>query len=253
MSVTIGGDQLMAQNATFNAQVPPEGPLAIPATLRFDQASQITVDFTLQMERKTVTAIQGIVVRNWNNGQPITIVVQGTQEYIDVPAFCDAYLQVASTNRAKFIFTSTGGVAVPVVFFNVPISPLIIYSPNGGLPVVITGTIDVDVVNAVTVTGTLDTIPAQQGTIAPAGTTVATGGTPVTVFANPAAPVRVLNPQGATEPLFLDLLHNAGTVESGSTMMLQPGQSMLFPPFTGTLTANAQTSGHVFTAWGPAE
>lgn len=125
-----------------------------------------------------------------------------------------------------------------------------------GNTVTVTGTVDatgtIDVGNTVTIAGTVDTQIAPYGTLAPSATTIATGGTAVAVFSNPGVPVRVVNPQGATEPLFVDLLHNAGTVESGSTIQLQPGQGQTYPPFTGTLTANAQTSGHVLTAWGPA-
>lgn len=252
MSTTVGGDALLTQQSTFTAQLPPEGPLAIPAVLHFELGSSILVDFTLQMERKTVTAIQSMMVRNWFNADPITVNIQGTQEYIDIPAFADAFLQIATTNRAKLQFTSSGGVAVPVVFFNVPISPLIIYSPSGGQPVIIGGTVDVDVVNTVTVTGTLDTMGAPYGTLVANGTSIVTGGTAVAVFVNPTVPTRIVNPNNATEPLFVDCIGNAGTVEGGGTIALNPGNGATFPPLTGTISANAATTGHAFSAWGPA-
>jgi hypothetical protein len=252
MGVTVGGDQLLTQQMTFNAQMPPEGPLAIPAVLHFELGATINVDFTLQMERKTITAIQGIMVRNWFNADPITISIQGTQEYIDVPAFCDAFLQIATTNRAKLTFTSSGALAVPVLFFNVPISPLIIYSPSGGQPVIIGGTVDVDVVNTVTVTGTVDIVQGQAGTLIASATSITTGGTPVAVFTNPTVPTRIVNPNTATEPLFVDCIGNAGTVEAGGTFALNPGNGATFPALTGTITANAVTNGHTFSAWGPA-
>ena len=235
---TIGGDQLLSQAATFNALLPKEGPLAVPVELDFTTNSSILVDFTYQMAQGRISAIQAIVVRNWNNPQVLTIQVQGTNQLLDVPPYADAVLQVLSTNRAKFVISSTGGVVVPAWFVNVPMNPVIIYSPNGGAPVIITGTINV--------------VTPPVAPIAPLATSVAIGGTAVTAFTNTTAPVRILNPQGATEPLFVNIESAAATAETGSTIQLQPGQGITFPPLTGNVSVNAATSGHVFTAYGPA-
>jgi hypothetical protein len=195
------------------------------------------------MEAKRVTAIQGLFVRNWNNASPITITIQGTQEILDVPAFADAFLQVAATNRAKFMFNSAGAVEVPVVFFNVPISPLIIYSPSGGAPVTIGGTL--------AVTGTITAEPPDATPTAGLAHTITAGGTAVAVFTGLLNGGYIVNPDAATESLFVDEV-NPPTVAApganGTTVELVAGQAQSFGPNTGTVWAIAATTAHTFTA-----
>ena len=76
---------------------------------------------------------------------------------------------------------------------------------------------------------------------------VATGGTPVVVAAPLINGCYITNPQDATEPLFVDPVAPAATVEGGTTIALAPGQTYnAVPGQTNSLTVNAATSGHVF-------
>lgn len=91
-------------------------------------------------------------------------------------------------------------------------------------------------------------------------TTITTGGTAVTVCTGPLHLVTITNPLTAAdqniataEPLYVDCTGAAATVGgAGTVLALQPGQSWVCPhPFVTmsmSISANAATSGHRFTA-----
>lgn len=86
--------------------------------------------------------------------------------------------------------------------------------------------------------------------------TVATGGTAVTVNAGGPNGGYITNPSasadqglGAPETLYVDPVANAGTAANGTTFALAPGQTWtMIPGQTTPTTVNAASSGHRFSA-----
>ena len=87
---------------------------------------------------------------------------------------------------------------------------------------------------------------------AASASTVATGGTAVTVASGPINGGVVANPSTATEVLFISLVtaSPATTTAGGAIFALAAGQVWNLPALASgvTVTANAATSGHVFSA-----
>lgn len=89
--------------------------------------------------------------------------------------------------------------------------------------------------------------------LAPAASSVATGGTAVTALT--AGMIHtgfdIKNPGTATETLYFSLTGTAGTSEFGSTFGLAPGSAYHGSATTAqALSVNAATAGHVFAAMG---
>lgn len=242
------------QISVANALVPPEGPKVVPTQLDFSTAGIVIVDFTLPQMQKRISVIQTVIVRNWNNPNPLTITVDGTSQMIDVPANSDVTTAVLAAIRPKFVVQTVSGVIVPVIWLNVPLPSLYVPNTGGGSSqVTVVGTVDVDVLNTVTVTGTVNAVSAA-GSITPANadaSSITTGGTAVSVFASGGGVI--VNPDNATESLFIDIVNSPGTVApgtSGTTVELVAGQSFTTPRGTTTATrANAVTNGHTFSAY----
>ena len=232
------------QISVYNSIMPKEGPKAIPVTLDFSTTGTLLVDFTLPMNQKRLSAIQTLSVRNWLNAQSISVVAQGFPEPFDIAPGCDVFMPIPAQNLAKFLFTTTGNLIIPVTFWNIPLPAFQMFNPTFGQPVSISGTI--------AVTGTVDTLSAPGVPANPAAFAIVTGGTAVAAIASPTKGAKIINPPEAVEPLFVDWVHNAGTIApgaNGTTVELGPGQSIDIPSLTGTITANAATSGHPFTAF----
>lgn len=81
-------------------------------------------------------------------------------------------------------------------------------------------------------------------------TNIVTGGTAVTVFsANSIINLGLVqNPAGASQPLILNGVTTAGTVEGGANFAVQSGQAFKCPPSTTAWSANSIDSGHTFDA-----
>ena len=101
---------------------------------------------------------------------------------------------------------------------------------------------------------------AQLALYAGAAAGVAVGGTAVTAIYGPVSGGLIVNPalpidQGLAYPefLYVDLAGTAGTTESGTTRALFPGEALLVPASTKSVSVNAASSGHRFTAlfWQP--
>lgn len=91
----------------------------------------------------------------------------------------------------------------------------------------------------------------------PVTSIVSFGGTPVYAIYGPLLSGLIANPPtfqdqgltGAPEPLFIDLVKPAGLSASGTTIILQPGESYAIPAGdTNGVSINAATSGHRFSA-----
>jgi hypothetical protein len=79
--------------------------------------------------------------------------------------------------------------------------------------------------------------------------TVPVGGTAVSIMWGPLVGGFLVNPVRAIEALFVDLTGPAALHATATTVALGPGQGFIVPDgFTGTVSVNAATSGHVFSS-----
>lgn len=90
---------------------------------------------------------------------------------------------------------------------------------------------------------------------APASTEVVVGGTPVTAIYGPVAGGIITNPLrradqgiGSVEVLYVDITGPAALEQTITTIPIQPGGSFIVPNETTSVSVNAATSGHKFSA-----
>lgn len=101
--------------------------------------------------------------------------------------------------------------------------------------------------------GSTITTPGQRVIVPLDVSTVTTGGTPVTALAvgHKTAGGFVYNPIGATINLCVSEQGTAsGTVSSGATTCLQPGQAYILTPSAGAVSVVTSDSAHAFSGQG---
>lgn len=193
---------------------------------------------------------QSMQVDNTGNATDL-IITERTYGWVrTVPAGGLQTFQYPAVQNQFFSFTSSGNITAIISIFDWPAFPDDAGSIGTAASVTIAGQpIHVDIDNQpIAVTTTVSSGTSAAG----ANHAVATGGTAVTVFTNPAHTGSfITNPNNATESLFVDPVNvpaNAAPGANGTTIELVAGQSISFPAFTGVVRANAVTNGHAFTA-----
>lgn len=222
------------QTTILNALVPPEGPKSLAVQLDFTTVASIIVDLTITTAQGKISTVQMVFADNSANTAPLAIAVSGTSQTIRVPAGAQGWFPVVATNRPKLTFSSpAGSPVITCLLLNVPVAQ------GYWFP--------------------FDT-NARSSAKAPLVFAVTTGGTAVVVW-NSTAPnivpsdgAVIINPKAATESLFVNIVNTAGTTApgaNGTTVELAAGDAFTVPPgFVGTVSVNAVTSGHTFTAYG---
>lgn len=135
-------NQPTAQNLPlpiFNAMVPPEGPKEIPLLVDLTVIQAYLVDLTNIQAQGKISFIQGAYVDNSLNGQKVTLVCQGTNMSVTIPANSQGFVPLLFAQNPAIYVSSTGGVVIPIKLLNVPM-PAIIWGVNGAGAVTITGT-----------------------------------------------------------------------------------------------------------------
>jgi hypothetical protein len=219
------------QMQVFNATMPREGGRAVPFTLNFAAATQFTVDFTLAMSQNRISQVQCVFVDN-SGSSVVTVLTVNSQgqpvETIKIPAYAQGTFPLLAPHNPVFTVANATSAVVGVTFINVPL-PSAVWYPGGS---------------------------ATLAALAPAVTSIAVGGTAVSPFVNQTfrGGGFIANPISATESLFIDLTFVAGVAApgvNGTTTELVAGQSFTIPPgFSGSVSLNAATGGHTFTASG---
>jgi hypothetical protein len=232
------------QTRLYNALVPKEGPKSVFTPLDFSLYSSYTVDFTLAYMNTTITAVQTVCVDNFANADDVLISVPGTGYTINVPAHSQGVFPIVAPIRPKITVTTAGTALVKCVWLNVPLPAAEWSDAINQLVEEFTFSAS----GALTVTGPRMTAAAGDAH------TITTGGTAVTVFAAGEIPngAIVWNPIGASETLYIDLVHPAQTASpgtNGTTFEIAPGTKFTIPgSMTGSVSLNAATSAHAFAA-----
>lgn len=218
----------------YNALIPPEGAKCVWFRLDFVDFQTNVLDFSQAYENNYISRIQAVYIDNSANNSPVTLANQNAPyQNVTIKAGAQGTFTLITAIRPVFSATTAGSCIVPMIFCNVPL-------PEGIWP-----------------SGSL-----ASAAIVPKGPavfTVAVGGTAVEPFGAGVtfgAGGYITNPLEATESLYVDPVNTAGTVApgtGGTTSELTAGASYPIPAgVTGTISVNAATTGHAFTAiqWG---
>ena len=109
------------------ADIPEEGPIAIPVPISFANSTDFDLDISQQVNQGRISLVQSIFVDNSANDNPINIGVgqspsSSALQTIVVPSQSQGYFQVFSPNPAKFHFNSQTTGSILVILSNSPIA-----------------------------------------------------------------------------------------------------------------------------------
>jgi hypothetical protein len=219
--------QMSGQVKIYGELMPQEGARAIGFQLDFIDYQTNVIDFTVAYEATQMKGVMGVFVDNSTNPQPLTIQAnQIPQQKIVVPPFAQGSFPVICPIRPKFTLSTNGSVTVGVVFTNIPLSDAVWYTAPASVPTTPTNI-------EVTTGGTA---------VNPWGTKHVTGGG------------FIYNPTSNTGiTIYVDLVNSAQDASpgtNGTTVDLQPGDSLPIPAGFISVSVNCATSGTPFVAVG---
>ena len=214
-------------------QIMPIGNVArtLPYVAKTKTGGPDELDITFSMSNNNIDQIQSVFIDNTNGSELFVLSVISTGQQIKMrPGYQGWRPILVNPTSDSFVFTG-GNALVPLFFVDVPM-------PIG------------------------DSLGTNLNVgVAALATAVVTGGVPVAVFATvpgvsdvPSDGAVIVNPFSASESLFVDLVNPAADTApgpNGTTVELLPGGAFIVPPnFSGTVWADAITSGHTFSAYG---
>lgn len=118
--------------AITNAQIPKEGPKALPLGIPFSDTKLIfKLNFLLTMGQQYMSQVQGVYVDNAANSEPVTFNVGVINQTLEFPANSQGYIPLLVPKNAELTVASEGAVTVRMIFLNVPV-PAQIWSVGQG-------------------------------------------------------------------------------------------------------------------------
>lgn len=137
------GSQFANPQKNSLGAAPAEGPMVVPVFVDFTAVTSYKLDLTYIQQQGRLSMIQTIYVDNSLNAQPITIITDTVNQSVRIPAYCQAYIPLAVTNKMAITLNSTGAVVVPVHVLNVAMNAAVwvagqnppVVSPTGAITV----------------------------------------------------------------------------------------------------------------------
>lgn len=110
-----------------NVIIPRGGPKTVPLNMNFNGTDgTFAVDGTALVQGGKIEYIQTVYIDNSQNANPLTMIVDLTNQRIIAPAHSQGYYSILAPNPPKFNFSTTAGnFIVPVQFLNVPVQPYV--------------------------------------------------------------------------------------------------------------------------------
>lgn len=112
----------------FNAQVPKEGPKALPVTIPFAGANAPTTfnaNLLLTQAQRFMSLVQAIFIDNSANSCPLKIISNVINQTVVFPPKSQGYIPLLVPQNGALAFSSEGGVDVPIILVNVPLPAMI--------------------------------------------------------------------------------------------------------------------------------
>lgn len=110
------------------AQRPPvEGPKTVPVELNMQEAAAYFVDLTQHVTNKYISYVQGIYIDNRLNDLELSILVNGSNQFIYAPPNTQGWYVALSTNPPTFKVwqEETNDAIVRLQFVNFPVTPYV--------------------------------------------------------------------------------------------------------------------------------
>jgi hypothetical protein len=110
----------------YNAQVPLEGPRAIPLTLDFTSVADATLDGKPLLDSTKISMVQTIYIDTSATDNALSVTVGNSGQVIKVKGRTQGYYPVFAPNPFAFTFHSAGVAdsnLVPVYLLNFPVAP----------------------------------------------------------------------------------------------------------------------------------
>lgn len=106
----------------YNACIPKNGGRCVPLPFDFSAVgvTEIKFDYSRMAQRDFMTYCQTLFIDNADNAQPVTIIVDETNQRIVAPPNSQGYYPCLM-NTIRFTIRSTSGGRVPVNLINIPI------------------------------------------------------------------------------------------------------------------------------------
>lgn len=229
--------------AVLNNKFPCDGPQVVNLNLDFSTAIQNIADLTNLVQRGLISDVQALYIDNSQNGNPISVLVNITNQTLTVPAGAQAYLP-ALTQQPTYTFT-TGAVGDVVRAFalNIPVLPCVWDTAQGGGGSA-TGNVNITEIAGVAVPNTgfiPDNLMQVGGAAITLGQKISSNSLPVAFASDQTAAIQNLQTVGGTA---ITLGQKAATaslpVTIDSTNQSHVG---LFTPINNsTLTVSATTT-----------
>lgn len=120
----------------FNAQVPEEGPKAIPLILPFNTlgVQKFQINVLLMMSQKFMTMIQGVFIDNSQSANDLLLVPDVINQQFRCPPKSQMYSPLLVPKNANITASSTGNTDLQVIFYNVPVPAFVWPTLNGFAP-----------------------------------------------------------------------------------------------------------------------
>lgn len=112
----------LRQFSVNGQMVPPEGSRAVPINLDFTSNVTYSLDLQNFIARNLISMVQAIFVDNSANASQLQIKMPNSGQMLVVPPNSQAYLAMLAPNPASFSFVSMGGVLVPILLLNFPVT-----------------------------------------------------------------------------------------------------------------------------------
>lgn len=110
----------------YNAQVPLEGPKAIPLVLDFTSVADATLDGKPLLDATKISMVQTIYIDTSATDNAVSVTVGNSGQVVKVKGRTQGYYPVFAPNPFSFGFHSGGtgdGDLVPIYLLNFPVSP----------------------------------------------------------------------------------------------------------------------------------
>lgn len=114
----------LASIPVYNAQVPAEGPKAIPIVLDFTASTSYSIDGQILTTRDIISMVQSIFVDTTGATSNVIVSVRGSNQSIICKPNTQGYYPVVCPNPFGFTFTCANGPNnALVILLNIPVAP----------------------------------------------------------------------------------------------------------------------------------
>lgn len=107
----------------YNAQVPAEGPKAIPFTFVFDVSGIATLDLSYLTDQGRISMVQTVYLDLSSANNPVSLTHDSIQIPITVKSHTQGYYPFVCPNPIKITFAGQQNDIVKVILINTPVAP----------------------------------------------------------------------------------------------------------------------------------